>query len=467
MEVVDPSFNTGSKMLDKLRSTPLTDIGVIVAELWERDGWTAEIEEKIDEGVVIIYLTNSSEETQKRIIQVTRESNQESISTIAIENIETIREQSAYQIEKEICVTTESFTEEAEERANSLNIELVDGTKLAYLIEKRDARDLIAEHGTNKIEVDLSKDTEKLLENRIGSNYKDYVRDQIYFAKQTIDDANGIVKINPNDAKRLGILSEIKSSDPESVIQGENVLNAVTSDKVYFTEDCEIIVEDLSDYVNSVAIDTSANKNIVGQIEPGVPNFAWTRPLYAAKLVAKISMWSAGSASQDSLSDTVLTESKTDSEDSTSKTPSTTETSNETVSNEDDATAKNDQKPNLSKGISDTDDGLIVSFVKSRGYFHYVALSGLMVSILSFFLIGTLASDGPSTSPLVAFFVLLFLIMPFVGLSGLLLDLVYINTHNSDWNPSVWLGMLGAIIVWPTYVIYYIYKRKKHIGIWQ
>lgn len=60
---------------------------------------------------------------------------------------------------------------------------------------------------------------------------------------------------------------------------------------------------------------------------------------------------------------------------------------------------------------------------------------------------------------------LMILFMPFVGITGLLLDLGYIRGHDSEWSPSIILGFIGAVALTWFYFAYYVYKRRKHIGL--
>lgn len=117
----------------------------LVADLWERMGWTTHVPSQgRDEGVDVIA-KKSMPYDQTTLIQAKRYGPNTTVGSPEIQQYASLKRQYD-NVDKVVMVTTNTFTGQAEELAGRLNVKLVDGDDLVGLFSAYDAEDIIDEH---------------------------------------------------------------------------------------------------------------------------------------------------------------------------------------------------------------------------------------------------------------------------------------------------------------------------------
>ena len=116
-----------------------------VADLWERQGWTTTVsKESVDAGVDVTAVKETPY-PQKQLIQAKRYGENTSVGGPAIQQYASLKHQQR-DVDSVLVVTTSTFTRHAEERAEELNVKLIDGDDMVQLVHNLDAYDLIDEY---------------------------------------------------------------------------------------------------------------------------------------------------------------------------------------------------------------------------------------------------------------------------------------------------------------------------------
>ena len=116
-----------------------------IADLWERQGWTATVsQESVDAGVDVTAVKETPY-PQKQLIQAKRYGENTSVGGPDIQQYASLKHQQRG-VDSVLVVTTSTFTRHAEERAEELNVKLIDGDDLIQLVQNLDASDLIDEY---------------------------------------------------------------------------------------------------------------------------------------------------------------------------------------------------------------------------------------------------------------------------------------------------------------------------------
>ena len=424
------------------------DFEHLIADLWERQGWDAEVEQQSGDAGVDVRATKDVPYSQKALIQAKRYSSDNTLGGPDIQQYAALKHQEA-NVDKAIVVTTGRFTSSAEDRANDLNVKLIDGDDLIGIIDQLNAYDVVEEYigvptsqdsgesttGATDTDDELylpPKEREQLNE-VIDGDVEDHLLEQQYKATRALEQAQAKVKINPHDATQIGVFNDIigiDDLDPERKFEQQKTEIAVLSDHVHLDGEGDAFIGDLTEFIHGSAVDAGANENIVAIIERGVLDESWV----SGGILAKGHLRNAKQSS-----------------------PPTQETSSAGPASSTEEASSTPSTPSL------PDWGLtrkIESSAAGHNNFHYLAIGGFVLSVTGFFLIGA----GPE-SAFGMLGALMILFMPFVGITGLLLDLGYIRGHDSDWSPSIILGFIGAVVLMWFYFAYYVYKRRKHVGL--
>jgi len=142
------STATSSQSLSRGQLKPLLqgmddwDFEHFVADLWERQGWDAEVEQQSGDAGVDIRAVKSMPYRQKALIQAKRYGENTTVGGPDIQQYSALKQQEQ-DADKAIVVTTSRFTSAAYDRAEDLNVKLIDGDDLAQLIDELDAYDLV------------------------------------------------------------------------------------------------------------------------------------------------------------------------------------------------------------------------------------------------------------------------------------------------------------------------------------
>lgn len=113
-----------------------------VAELWEEMGWKTTVTEGTgDRGIDVIATKGEPFET-KQLIQVKRYSEGSTVGSPQIQQYASLRQQEP-NVDAVVVVTTSTFSKQAKEIADDLNVKLIDGVALENLIEKYECEELV------------------------------------------------------------------------------------------------------------------------------------------------------------------------------------------------------------------------------------------------------------------------------------------------------------------------------------
>lgn len=421
--VSNPASWDRDELRRRLQSMDNYDFEHFIAELWERQGWDAEVEQQSGDAGVDIRATKSSPYEQKVLIQAKRYAEGNTVGGPEVQQYSALKQQETG-VDKAILVTTSQFTASAEDRAADLNVKLIDGDGLIDLLEESDAYDIVAEYlrptaatsarGRSSSQAEIADRQQHLtpaereqLEELLGEDYEDELEEQRYNTTRAFERAKTKTKLNPHDAAELGVFDGIEEIDPERKFNDVKGLLPFGKDDLHLDSDEKLFVGDLTDYVPASAIDTEHSEGVIGIIERGVRDEAWAAD---------------GALAQQHIKNAKQSDSAT-------------------------------------TGVTDR----LSSIAEGHENLHYVALGGLALTMLGFALI----PSDPNT-PVTVFDgigALLVFTMPFIGLAGLALDLAYINSEDTDWNPSILLGLIGAVVLSIFYATYYVYKRWDHLGL--
>ncbi|WP_157745964.1 restriction endonuclease [Halorubrum trapanicum] len=400
------------------------DFEHLVADLWERQGWTTEVEQQSGDAGVDVRATKQTPYSQKILLQAKRYSSDNPLGGPDIQQYAALKHQEQ-NVDKAVVVTTGRFTNSAEDRADDLNVKLIDGDGLIQIIDQFDAYDIVEEylgvplqkegHGTTSSDTTtdspglyLPPKQREVLSQKIDGDIDEYLRDQRYRGARALEQAQAKVKINPTEAAQLGAFDDVDGINIKRDFEQRKSEIALLSEHIHVDNDETAFIGDLTEFVSATAIDADANQNVVAIIERGVLDHAWAADGFFSSVIIK------GAKNEESGSAFEF---------------------------------------NISSKIEK---------IASRSEkLHYVAIGGFVSSVLGIFLIGA----APPESAIAAIGALMVLMMPFIGLGGLLLDLGYIRQHDAEWSPSIVLGILGAVVLSVFYFAYYVYKRRKYVGL--
>jgi restriction endonuclease Mrr len=111
----------------------------LVADLWEEQGWTTEVEQQSGDAGVDVRATKTQPYSRKALIQAKRYSDKNPVGGPDIQQYSALKQQES-DVDEAIIVTTGRFTGSAEDRARDLNVKTIDGEELVDLIDSLGAR---------------------------------------------------------------------------------------------------------------------------------------------------------------------------------------------------------------------------------------------------------------------------------------------------------------------------------------
>jgi restriction system protein len=136
-------------MLDTLRDLPPRHFEQLVADIWqERQAWTTEVmNEGPDKGLDVIGQPPGG--GPKTAVQCKRYAAGNKVTSDQIQQYAALRQQWS-DVQGVTVVTTSSFTRDAEELADRLDVKLIDGDDLVRLIHRYDAREILEWYAAGK-----------------------------------------------------------------------------------------------------------------------------------------------------------------------------------------------------------------------------------------------------------------------------------------------------------------------------
>ncbi|MFC6865014.1 restriction endonuclease [Halomicroarcula sp. GCM10025817] len=113
-----------------------------IAELWERQGWEAEVTTESQDAGIDVLVRKSNPFNQTQVIQVKRNAPENKVSSSKIQQYASLKRQ-VPEADSVIVVTTSDFTSHAMDRASELNVKTINGDSLLEIIDDVDAYDLV------------------------------------------------------------------------------------------------------------------------------------------------------------------------------------------------------------------------------------------------------------------------------------------------------------------------------------
>ena len=253
------------------------DFEHFVADLWDQQGWETTVEKQSNDAGVDIRATKEYPYSQKILIQAKRYGENTTVGGPDIQQYASLKQQER-DADKAIIVTTGRFTSAAEDRADELNVKLINGSDLVELIERYDAQDIVSKYvetaattGDEGSQRSIDHTSESIDVRRyVDGDIGEIRRQDRYDAIRTQEKERARIKLNPSDASLLGIFDDLPSGVQKARFRESREARALLSEDVHLTSDDDVIVEDVSDYITQSAIETDARSNIAGVIEHGV-----------------------------------------------------------------------------------------------------------------------------------------------------------------------------------------------------
>ncbi|MUV57383.1 hypothetical protein GJ632_08670 [Halogeometricum sp. CBA1124] len=285
------------RLLRRLQAMDDYEFEHLVGDLWEQQGWNTEVEQQSSDAGVDVRATQTSPYRRKVLIQAKRYGDKNPVSGPAVQQYAALKQQEP-DTDESIIVTTGRFTGSAEDRAKELNVKLIDGEALVDLIDRLGAYNVVESY----IGPPISRETEDekrdgdrerddgvegaavrrltseertLVEDVAGKGLEECIRDEEYRATRAMERARAVTRLNPHDAKLLGIFDGAPRYDFEREFDEKKMVLVFLKEDVHVNDDGEVYVEDLTDYIKASAIDCNASEGVVGTIERGVKDGAW------------------------------------------------------------------------------------------------------------------------------------------------------------------------------------------------
>ncbi len=121
------------ELLSYLRQMDVYEFEHLVADVWEQRGWETRVTTGSGDRGIDVIATKESPFLQKQIIQAKRYKQENSVGSPDIQQYSSLQKQEP-NVDSVVIVTTSSFSRQAREIANKLNVKLVDGTDLSNII---------------------------------------------------------------------------------------------------------------------------------------------------------------------------------------------------------------------------------------------------------------------------------------------------------------------------------------------
>lgn len=127
------------------------DFEYFVADLWERMGWECEVSQaSVDAGIDVVA-TKSNPYERKELIQAKRYGPNTTVGGPKIREYASLKQQEPG-VDSVAVVTTNSFTKQAKEMAEKLNVKLVNGDDLVSMVDELGAEDLMDQYDVGIVE---------------------------------------------------------------------------------------------------------------------------------------------------------------------------------------------------------------------------------------------------------------------------------------------------------------------------
>ncbi|WP_363466650.1 restriction endonuclease [Halogeometricum borinquense] len=399
-----------------------------VADLYERMGWDCTVTDYAQDQGIDIIATKSVPYSQKKLIQAKRYSDSNPVSGPDVQQYASLKQQEQG-VDSVIIVTTGRFTQSAIDLAENLNVKLVDGDDLVSLIEAESAGNLVEEYlgynpsefaskhnASSSVELEVQTESdgfgdlrireEEALKKAFGEDYEDEIKKERYHATRAVEQARGKVTLNPHDAQQIGAFDELPDKFKLHRFDEQLVQYIAHGEDLHMSEEGNLFISDITEYVPAKYIDTDASGPIIGELQKGVKDGSWLTQrgrLFIKRL------------------------------------------------------KKSDDK--LIGGIFDIETS------EDSGWYHYLVFGGVTAFIGAIFFAGIIPLMPPLISGL---FRVLWAVGFLGGLIavpvGLYLDTKYAQQHVDSWNPSTAGYLIGMTFLPFILLPWYALQRYRHIG---
>lgn len=147
---VDDSPIPADGLAELMREMDSYSFETLVADLWQLQGWTTNVtNESGDMGIDVVAEKNDPI-PQKQLIQAKRYQNGNTIGSSKIQQYSSLRQQEPG-ADSVAVVTTSSFTTQAQEIADQLNVKLVDIDLLCEIVDGLNAYDVVRWHAGSRL----------------------------------------------------------------------------------------------------------------------------------------------------------------------------------------------------------------------------------------------------------------------------------------------------------------------------
>lgn len=139
------------ELLSQLRDMDEYDFEHLFAEVWEQRGWQTTVTSGSSDRGIDVIAEKSSPFSQKQLIQVKRYSAGNKIGSPDIQQYSSLRQQED-DADTVVVVTTSSFSSQAEQIAQNLNVKLIDGGELCDIILELSSQSFLSNYFSTNIE---------------------------------------------------------------------------------------------------------------------------------------------------------------------------------------------------------------------------------------------------------------------------------------------------------------------------
>lgn len=122
------------------------DFEHFVADLWERRGWQTEVSQKSRDKSLDVLAEKTDPYRQRHAIQAKRYQENNRVGGPKISEYASLRDQ--FEADAAVVITTSGYTKDARERAETLNVKLIDGDDLVGQVEQLDAYDIVDKYSS-------------------------------------------------------------------------------------------------------------------------------------------------------------------------------------------------------------------------------------------------------------------------------------------------------------------------------
>ncbi|MFQ3476403.1 restriction endonuclease [Halonotius sp. F2-221B] len=244
------------ELLSKLRQMDGGKFESLIADVWEERGWkTTETPDSRDRGIDIIA-KQSTPFKQKQLIQAKRWAEGNKISSRDVQQYDSLRRQES-DVDAVIIVTTSSFTSQAEQIANELNVKAIDGRNLCDVIFSLDSQRFLSDYfNTDTIKKPYPKTRAREVEKAFTDFYS--IEIDLIGSMSPQEQIDGF-------SRGEGITTELSDEAEEIVYSGFKHINVQEQIADYLEESSEFIVE----------ADLSVRQIMATLIESGAMERAW------------------------------------------------------------------------------------------------------------------------------------------------------------------------------------------------